>query len=48
MNFKKSKEFIKRGAERILIREHHSSYRTTTPIFEVHRVYKDFIMPCSV
>ncbi|MCC8418302.1 MAG: palindromic element RPE5 domain-containing protein [Rickettsia hoogstraalii] len=29
MNFKKSKESIRRGAERIIIREHRSTYRTT-------------------
>nr|WP_081819174.1 palindromic element RPE5 domain-containing protein [Rickettsia endosymbiont of Ixodes scapularis] len=39
INFKKSKEFISQGTERILIREYRRSYKTTTPIFEVHRVY---------
>ncbi|HJD59913.1 MAG TPA: hypothetical protein LFW20_04575 [Rickettsia endosymbiont of Omalisus fontisbellaquei] len=38
MNFKKSKKSTRRGAERIIIREHQSSCRTTQPIFEVHRV----------
>nr|WP_084686782.1 palindromic element RPE5 domain-containing protein [Rickettsia tamurae] len=35
INFKKSKEFISQGTERILIREYRRSYKTTTPIFEV-------------
>ncbi|MFP3012661.1 MAG: cation tolerance protein [Rickettsia sp.] len=36
----KSKESIRRGAERILkIREHHSTYRTTQLIFQIKRVY---------
>nr|WP_096001082.1 palindromic element RPE5 domain-containing protein [Rickettsia monacensis] len=29
MNFKKSKEFTRRGAERIIIREHRRTCRTT-------------------
>nr|WP_202069194.1 palindromic element RPE5 domain-containing protein [Rickettsia tillamookensis] len=38
VNFKKSEEFTRQGAERIIIRGYLRSYRTITPIFEIHRV----------
>nr|WP_242402848.1 hypothetical protein [Rickettsia monacensis] len=34
---------MSQGTERILIREYRRSYKTTTPIFEVDRVYQFFI-----